>query len=308
MRRSSPPLWFSVCVAVALACVYRYLLAGLPDTAPGGDGAPAPQIAFWGLVIGIVTWIWRGIEAAGRVTLTAVAYSVKLLWTFAGKVSNGLIDIGHGLLVGLRKAWEFFQLTYERVIKPAWSKFWRWFDKFRRWMDETIGPILGWLRDLRDQLLLFWKTYVRPWLDLIDVTRRILRVLGSLGLEWARALDKKLAELEERIERPFRVLVAKVNEVINLVNRVITLDGLIQRIALIRSLERDVRYAWRAAVNWRDDPLTGADRDTMKRQTTGRTRAQIAADFTAAAEHGGGPYAATIAEAATAWRLYLERP
>jgi hypothetical protein len=180
---------------------------------------------------------------------------------------------GNALLKGLRAAWQFFELSYEKVIKPAFTKFWRWFDKFRKWLDDTFGPTLAWLRRLREHLLRFWATWVRPWLDFIDVTRRVLRVLSSLGLKWARELDKRLGELEEKIERPFRLLIAKVNEVINLVNRVITLDGLLTRLALIRSLERDYKYAWRAAVN----PWHMLIEDRHRKQAAAALAAQLIA-------------------------------
>lgn len=298
MRRSSPPLWFSLCVVVALALALRAL--GVADLAHAGavSHEAAPQVAIFGLIIAVVSAIWKGLEVAGRVTLAALGYSVKLLWLFASKTANALIDVGHGVLVGLQKAWKFFELTYEKVLKPAWSKFWRWFDKTRAWLDRTFGPTLRWLRRLRDNLLKFWKTWVRPWLDLIDVTRRVLRVLSSLGLKWAAALDKRLGELEARIERPFRLLLAKVNEVINLVNRVVTLDGLLQRVALIRSLERDMRYAWRAAVNWRVQPVDAAGVDAARQQMSKRTLDSVRHDIAASIVDGSGPYESWATEIA----------
>jgi hypothetical protein len=275
------------------------------DAAPGDGHAPDVQLAFWPIVFAIVSAIWRGLEVAGRVTLAAVAYSVKLLWLFASKAANGVIAVGNALLKGLRAAWRFFELSYEKVIKPAFTKFWRWFDKFRKWLDDTFGPTLAWLRRLRDSLLRFWATWVRPWLDFIDVTRRVLRVLSSLGLKWARELDKRLGELEEKIERPFRLLIAKVNEVINLVNRVITLDGLLTRLALIRSLERDYMYAWRAAVNpWTRD-VTAADRERRDNTLTPRSLATITQETRAYMRDKSGPRAPLLDEMTLIWRGYL---
>jgi hypothetical protein len=71
----------------------------------------------------------------------------------------------------------------------------------------------------------------------------VARILSSLGLGWARKLDAYLGQLEDKIQRPFQFLLAKINEVINVVNRIVTLDGLIQRVALIRSLARDYKFA-----------------------------------------------------------------
>lgn len=305
MRRTPPPLWFSICVAVALAWLCRYTFAGFTDTGLAGGHQAPPSQAFLGLIIFVVSAIWRGLEAAARVTLAAVAYSVKLLWLFATKSANALIDLGHGVLTGLRAAWKFFELSYEKVIKPAFTKFWRWFDKFRKWLDDTFGPTLRFLRRLRDNLLRFWATWVRPWLDFIDVTRRVLRVLSSLGLAWAAALDKRLGDLEARIERPFRLLLAKVNEVIGLVNRVITLDGLVQRLALVRSLERDYVYAWRAALNpWRRT-LSAQEKERGRQAWGAKTTAAVVRDVGDYLSTGGGANAPIVIEAAAQWRIYL---
>ena len=298
-RRRRAPLWFLLLVTVAGAVALRQLNAALEPPLARSPVADQVQVAFLGFLILVGELIWKGLEVAGRVTLTALAWSVKALWIFASSTYNGLKAIGVVLRDGLKASWEFLRTTYDTVLKPAWTTFWRWFDKFRRWHDDTFGPVLKFLRDLRDTLLDFWKTYVRPWLDLIDVTRRALRVLGSLGLQWARELDRQLADLEARIERPFRLLLAKVNEVINLVNRVVTLDGLFQRLALVRSLERDMRYAWRAAVNWRVDPVTDAHTEEQQRQLNSRSLSEVIGHTTAALVDDAGPYAEWAKEMAT---------
>jgi hypothetical protein len=305
-RSSAPPLWFFVCVAVALAWLCRYSFAGFTDIGPAGGHAPERHYAFWTLFIGVVEWLWRGVQAAGRVTLEILKWMVINLSAVVAKLGNSLKEVGSALLTAGRATWKFFELTYERVLKPAWLKFWRWFDKTRTWLDHTFGPTLRWLRRLRDNLLKFWKTYVRPWLDIIDATRRVLRVLSSLGLRWAAALDKRLGDLEARIERPFRLLLAKVNEVINLVNRVITLDGLFQRVALIRSLERDYVYAWRTAMNPWQKPLTAEDQRRHDEGRTTKTVTDVAADTQEYMRDGTGPSAAVLDEMALIWKRYLE--
>jgi hypothetical protein len=304
-RSSPPPLWFFVCVAVACGLLVR--LAVRSEIAGAWRDGQAPELhyAFWGIFIGIVTWLWNGIQAAGRVTLEILKWMVINLSAVVAKLGNSLKEVGSALLTAGRATWKFFELTYERVLKPAWLKFWRWFDKTRKWLDHTFGPTLRWLRRLRDNLLKFWKTYVRPWLDIIDATRRVLRVLSSLGLRWAAALDKRLGDLEARIERPFRLLLAKVNEVINIVNRVITLDGLFQRVALIRSLERDYILAWRAAVNPWTRETTDGDKQEVADKLPAKTLPVIAHETREYMQSRSGPRAALYDEQLAQWRIYL---
>jgi hypothetical protein len=271
-----------------------------------GDGHSAPlSYAFWGFFIQLIGAIWDGIQAAGEVTLHVLQWIVAHLSILVARLVNGLKWVGRNLLNGLHKVWTFARLTYDKVLKPAWEKFWRWFDRFRQWLDHTFGPVLKFLHRLTDSLMRFWKDYVRPWLDLIDVTRRVLRVLGSLGLRWARELDARLGAIEEAIERPFRMLLQKLNDVINIVNRVVTLDGLLQRVALIRSLERDYIFAWRTAMNpWRRE-LTGAQKDRAEKAWGAKTLAAVVSDVSASLTRNGGADEPIVTEMAAQWRIYL---
>jgi hypothetical protein len=234
--RRSPPLWFLLCVAAALAGVVRLLspAASVLDGAPGHVSAPA--VAFLGFLILLGELIWKGLEVAGKITLTVLHWLVINLSLVVTKIGNGLKALGSGLLVAAKRTWEFTRKLYDEVLKPAWQKFWKWFDKFRAWLDRTFRPVLRWLKFVRDNFLKFYKTVIRPWLDIIDVTRKLLRVLATLHVPFARQLDARLGRLEELIDKPFRLVLSKINEVIGIVNRIVTLDGLLQRVALIRSL------------------------------------------------------------------------
>lgn len=304
-KRPAPPLWFLLLLAATEVAVWRAL--GAAAAGPAGDGGQAcgARYAFWGFIILVADLIWRGVQTAATITIQVLHWLVINLSLVVTKLVNGLKALGAGVLLGLRKAWDFFELTYDHVIKPAWSKFWRWFDRLRRWLDDTFGPIIDWLRDVRDALLDFWGRYIRPWLDLIDVTRRGLRVLSALGVKWAGELDRRLADLEEAIERPFKALVAKINEVITLIDRVITADGLFQRVALIRSMERDIRYAARALNNWRLNPLTAKDWEGIRAKTGRRTAEQSASEVGKLVARGEGPLAGLAAEMAASWRIQI---
>lgn len=256
LPRRRAPFWFLLAVTIAGALALR-ALAGAGAGAGPLPGSPAPpSAAFFFFLILIGELIWKGVEVAGRVTLQILQWIVAKLSLVVTKLKNGLGVLGAELLKALKRAWDFTRRVYDEVLKPAWDHFWNWFDKFRRWLDDTIGPVLDWLRTLRENLLTFWKLYVRPWLDLIDVTRKLLRVLAALHIPFARELDRRLGQLEQQIEKPFRILLAELNKVIGIVNRIVTLDGLLQRLVLIRSLARDYQYAWDTITKPYSKPIT----------------------------------------------------
>lgn len=305
-RRHRAPFWFELCVVVAFGCLLRRYAGGLLSSGPAGDGAPQTQVAFWFFIVAIASAIWKGLEIAGKVTLEVLKWTVAHLSWLLTKTINGLAEVGHFLMMGLKDVWAFTRRLYTDVLKPAWQKFWSWFDKFRRWLDDTFGPILTWLRELRDNVLLFYKTYIRPWLDLIDVTRKALRVLNSLGLHWAGALDRRLGELETAIEKPFRFVLAKLNEIINIVNRIVTVDGLLQRVALIRSIERDYRMVWNSLTAPYRKPVTEADVEETKKLVGARTIADATTDFPKAVLDIGGRHQSLVHEMQSQWRIYLK--
>ena len=100
-------------------------------------------------------------------------------------------------------------------------------------------------------------------------------------------------------------LLQKVNEVINIVNRIVTADGLFQRVALIRSMARDYKYAWKAiTAPWVKDQTPPKDADVIK-GVTGKPLPTVASDIRAYLRDGSGPDAALLDEMAAQWRIYL---
>jgi hypothetical protein len=259
----------------------------------------------WGLFVAIGGFIAGLFQGGIDAIVTFLAWAVAALQAGAVLLWNGLKAAVELTRVGFIKAWDFLKPLYTDVLKPAWEKFWTWFDKLRTWLNNTFGPLLKWLRDLRAELLKFWATYVRPWLDLIDVTRRILSTLASLGLAWAKKLDQELGALEQAIEAPFRYVLGKLNEIINVVNLVVTADGLFQRVALIRSLARDYQYAWKAVTQpYIDAAPSTAPGDTSSLDSP-KTLPAIVADTVAYLQGDDSTIASQVDEAAAQFAIYL---
>jgi hypothetical protein len=307
LRPRRAPFWFVVLVSVGAALALRQVESYFPLVSgrPLDDGRPA--LAFWVFLVAVAEVVWKGAEVAAKIALHILQYSVHLLWRFATLIAKGVGQLGTYAWKGLRQAWQLLRLTYSHVLKPAWKFVWKWVDKTERWLSRTFGPLVKRLRWLRDWVLKFYATYVRPILDMIDVTRRALRVLASLGVEWARALDRQLAELEARIERPFRLVLAKLNEVINIVNRVVTADGLFQRLAYIRTLERDMRFVKNELANAFHRPATAQELERATAKDKELTPAQHISEARAVARRRDNPYASRIDEEVTDVRRMLRQ-
>jgi hypothetical protein len=296
VKRPAPPLWFVLLLGVLEALAWRWVTTALDVPADPRAGPAPPALAFWFLVGLIASWIWTGVQVAGRITLQILAWSVKVLWAFATAVRNAAIGIGRAFVEFGHKAWDFLKLTYDNVLKPAWKQFWEWFDKARKWLDDTFGPVLRFLDAVRTHILKFYDKWVRPFVDIIGFARQVLGILASLGLDWARRLDAKLRWLEEKIEAPFRLVLAKLNEIVNVVNRVVTADGLFQRLAYIRTLQRDVAYVWRGLFEPVDTKLTPDEQSRYGQPLPGKTRAEHIAELKTYIAQQDGPIAPRVNE------------
>jgi hypothetical protein len=303
--RSSPPPWFVGLVTLAVCLLVRALDALVHGHPIGVSDAAPVSMAFWAAIVAIAGWVWRGLEVAGRVTLSALSWSVNVLWAFARTAYNAAVAAGKGLVTGFRKSWDFLQATYTHVLKPAWQHFWKWIDTAKRWLEQLFGPVLRFLRTIRDEILKFYDKWIRPILDTIDIARKALRVLQALGVDWARKLDAELAKFQQAIERPFRELLAKVNEIVNLVNRVVTLDGLFQRLALIRSIERDIGYVVNTWHNSQSVPLTAEERRAALLRGEYKTGEEIIRETQRYLDTGDGPRSETIDEWSTSLAIRL---
>lgn len=295
-RPTSPPLWFVALLALASALVLRWLDASLAEGSTPGAGAAREQHAFWPFLVTVAGIVWQGIQVAGRVTLQLLAWSVKALWAFAGSIYNAAKAIGRQLLDFGRWSLEFLRSTYERVLRPLWQHFWKWFDRARAWLQKVLAPVFQFLDAIRGHILKFYNDWVRPILDVIGIARKVLRTFASFGWDWARALDARLGELEEAIDRPFRIALAKINEVINLVNRIVTADGLFQRLALLRSIERDIRQVQNQLTNAYFRPSNDDEKRRATEEWPTMTMAQHIAEARTIAARRETRYASRIAE------------
>ena len=302
-RRTSPPLWFRLAVAAALALALR-LINDLYAPGQAAPSADAPlQLAFWGWIATIASWIWTGVQVAARVSLAILEWSVKVLWAFAQSVHNGLVALGRGVTRGFQLAWGFLRSTYESVLLPAWQKFWQWFERFRGWLEDVLRPVFRFLEMLRAELLGFYNKWIRPILDSIDIARKVLRVFATLGADWARAADRRLAELQEWIAVPFRIVLAKLNEAIDTLDRIVDAGGLFQRLTLMRSIERDIAYVARSFWRSQVKGLTPEEAEEAASQEYPELeREEFRNEYAEWYVRDAGPLASRIGEHVAIWR------
>lgn len=297
-RRGLPaPLWFHLALAALVGTIAH--LCGFHEL----EASPV-TFAFFGWLISLAELVFAGLQAAGDVIIAWLTWAVNALFFLGQLAYNALVELGGVAMRGIRQAWRFFRWTYDEILAPAWRKFWHLVDVVHATLDRVLRPVFTILRRIRDELLTLYSHWVRPILDTIGITRQMLRVLAALHLNFARTLDRKLGDLEEAIDRPFRYVLGKLNEVINLVNRIVTLDGLIQRLALVRSIARDWKVIGDEYARMHRPPLSAAELKAAREQEfDGLDPASPGAELGKFYAGEGGEFAGIIGELAPEWLL-----
>lgn len=283
---------------LARAVLLAFILAYAIDTY-----APLTDAPIRGAFLGA---IWAGITVvAGWLADKAVTVAV-IVWEVLRTVGRLLWDFA--ILVGrvFIRVYEIFARFWSQVLKPAINALWDQVGRFARWLNTAMKPVISFLQRVRTEIAKFYDRFFKPIFDTIDAIRRVLRVLAALHVEFARELDRKLSELEARLLAPIQLAMRRINQVIDVVDRIVTFDGLLQRITLLASLtgyQGDWLNLW---WNAQTPELTAEERRRLLTGGDALTIAEVGAETRRYLQVGGGDMRDVVATGTETARAYLE--
>lgn len=262
---------------------------------PGGGGFTDIMVSILveavEYILSALNYVWAWIQQATRVL-------AQYLLNVAKSLARSIVAIGKFF----GRLWGWLRRFYTDVIKPIIRKI----DQFIQWLQRTLkrifGPVLELLQKIRKEIQKFYDKFLKPILDVIDALRLVLRGLSVLGVDWARELDAKLARLQQLLTEPILQAIKRINEIAGWIDRIMTLDGLFQRLAFLRTLGALQRPIIRWAWNSQSTPVSSGEIDAAKRKNKPRSAGEIRAAVNEYSQFGGGPFAARINENRTAWR------
>lgn len=270
-------------------------LAVLLDVVASSSSAAAPVpyvgAAVFSFIVTGIQLLAGWIATAAEITVTYLAAVVSWL---VGVVGSFLVSVG----AVFAKIWDGIKIIWSDVLKPALVWLDKTFVRIHDWMVKTFKPVFDWLKLVRCRLNEIYTNFVRPVLDTIDFVRDVNRVLLAFHIHLLESLDKVLADLERRIEEPILWLYQQLTRVQNLLDAVVSFDGLFQKYMLVASLRKHLpdwsKYFWHDQVG-----------PTKGRSTPDRLKGYPARDVNADAaslgeylERGGGERAPVIDELA----------
>lgn len=217
-----------------LVAVVALLLLWL-DSPASPFGLRLPLALRYANVVGAIV---TGIQILAGWVATAAEVTATYVWIalqWLGSATGTLLKNTGAMFA---KVWDGVKIVWSDVLKPALV----WVDdhlkRLYAWMKDTFKPVFDFLRKVRCRLHDFYSTFVRPVVDTIEFVRQINRVLLAFHITFLQNLDKTLQQIEQRIEEPFLWLEKKINEIWNVLELVVTLDGFFQKLTLIRSMNR----------------------------------------------------------------------
>lgn len=228
-------------VAGALLCY-----APAPDTynqvVRADFGASALVVAIITIASSLASWF------RGR-TNSSTAFAMEGMRSDITKSNGTLTKSILALAVEVAGAIGGVRRMIQKVFGPLYNMLKRLVEKIRAILQRILGPIIDFLNEVRKHIRDFYNKVVRPILDAIGIVRAFMRVLAAFNVDWAKKADQKLAELEGYINLPFDWLTKQLNRIENAIDRILTLDGLLQRFTLLNSVLRDLAYINNAALN-----------------------------------------------------------
>lgn len=280
-------------------------------------------------------WLWRAHVAPADARVLAADFGmsniVGSIISLVGNLfggSSGRVDFGtkkaladlSGIVKGLGEkivegltivAWEFARVWdwlkkyIERIARGLYDVIVRVVARLRKILGPIIGPIIEFLKDVRDHVWKFYTDFVKPVLDIIEFIRLPLRILSGFNVEWAKRLDATLANLEDWITDNFRLVMGKLNQAIDFLDMVVDVTGLLKRFTLMRSLIRDLDLVMRLAWDNVHQPLQGDKLARYRSPFERKPVATVASEARAYIVNRDGPDRARIDEHAADLRIRI---
>jgi hypothetical protein len=215
---------------LALILLLRYLW-------PDAIAAAPISLAFWGVLFSaIVTALgWVGQQA---VTLAVTAAQVAV-W-----LGQAIWRVIQATGTAFGRVTNFLERFWSNVLRPFVRAVWLDLQRVYRWVKVWGDRITKAVEKIRARVMAIYDHWFRPIFDAIDVLHETLQLLAMLRIEWARKLDAELLRIREELFTPIRLTMLRLNQAIDWINRIVTLDGTLQRITLLASLWKHAADSW----------------------------------------------------------------
>jgi hypothetical protein len=196
---------------------------------------------------GILGPIGNVVSAIGSLIGSFIGITAARLLEFLKLLKDYVLKLSHELLIGVFRTARAIARLLRTVatlaahgVKAFATWAYREIVKLHDFLAAKFGPVLKWLKELKQHIRDIYDRFVRPIIDVIQFIRQLNALLELFHISLLKKLDATLAQIEQRIEAPFLWVTQKITWLENWIDRIVTLDGIFQRVTLLKSMAKYV--------------------------------------------------------------------
>jgi len=205
-----------------------------------------------GIVAGIANAIGSFFGITAKDLLKFLNWVKEHVIDLATKTFQGLWKLARGVGRLVRTLATLVRDGVRAFVTRVWTQL----QRLQQFLKDKFGPVLQFIRRIKDEINAFYNKYIRPIIDTIEFIRRLNSLLQVFHIDLLKKLDSVLQKVEQRIEEPFLWVQQKISWLENWIDRIVTVDGLFKKAALLSSM---VKYSpswvsgfWNSQINSAD--------------------------------------------------------
>jgi len=233
------------------------------------------------------------VAAIGSLIGSFIGITAARLLEFLKLLKDYVLQLSKELLIGVFRT----ARAIARVLRTVASLAANGIKRFAVWaynevvklhdfLKEKFGPVLQWLKELKQHIRDIYDRFVRPIVDTIQFIRQLNALLALFHIDLLKKLDATLAKIEQRIEDPFVKLQQWINRVDNAISLIIDEGGIFQRVTLIKSMSRYAPAWLRIATAARSQDISGDAGARLERSVTVQPVGALIGDISAYMDGG----------------------
>src|SRR5260221_924389 len=234
---------------------------------------------------GVLGPIGAIVGAIGSLVGSFVGITAVKLFEFLKLLKDYVLKLAQQTLIGIFRTARALARALRSLVTlagPALKRFALWSARKLELLYEVIRDHLKqallWLEKLKKHIRDLYDKWVRPIVDVIQFIRQVNAILELFHISLLKKLDAALATIERRIEDPFIKLNQWITWAENQIDRIITLDGLLQRITLLASMAKYAGSWTNGFWNSQIDPTKKAGDDYSRTRTFPSIEPQVPAE------------------------------
>lgn len=189
----------------------------------------------WPWIISAIHFIGDALAVIGHALVVALKWFAVHVWIVLRWLGDHVASLAKTVWGGLQKLWNEILPDIARKIASVAST-------VTTFIRDHFGWLLSAIHKITSAVNFIYSNIIKPIFQVIDFFRAIFRVLGDLGVGWAKAVDVWLGNLEMKIWDAFNTVRSWINHVLGILAYLLDPFGMLRRGHMLGALGRDLAH------------------------------------------------------------------